>query len=300
MEQIKTIAVTGATGFIGKHTIHFLQQFGKFRVVAVGRNEAKLRTLGTEYVVHDLEETATGCYKKLGNPDVLIHLAWESLPNYQDLIHIEKNLPISYHFIKSMVQQGLDNITVAGTCLEYGLKNGCLSEDQYTLPSTPYGIAKDTLRRFLEVFQRQQNFRLKWARLFYMYGNGQNPNSLFALLERAIEQNETEFDMSDGQQLRDYLPVEDVAKRLALLALNPVIDGIVNICSGSPVSIRSMVEGYLDERNAQIHLNLGRFSKPEYEPLAFWGDHRKYERIVNNTLIGEESHSQASAHIDIA
>jgi dTDP-6-deoxy-L-talose 4-dehydrogenase (NAD+) len=298
MDPIKTIAVTGATGFVGKHTVHFLRQFTGCRVVAVGRNEAELQKLGSEYVVHDLEESPAGCFEKLGRPDVLMHLAWDGLQNYQDLVHIERSLPVSYYFIKSMVQQGLDHVTVTGTCLEYGLQNGRLSEDQSTFPSTPYAIAKDALRRFLQALQRQQNFRLKWARLFYMYGKGQNATSLFAQLDLAIRHNEKEFDMSDGQQLRDYLPVEEVAKRLSLLALNPEINGIVNICSGRPVSIRSLVEGYLTERNAQIRLNLGRFSRPAHEPLAFWGDHRKYERIIDH--LRQESRSQTSAHKGIA
>jgi nucleoside-diphosphate-sugar epimerase len=298
MDPIKTIAVTGATGFIGKHTVHFLRQLAGCRVMAVGRNKAELQKLGTAYVVHDLEESPAGCYEKLGHPDVLIHLAWGGLKNYQDLIHIEKSLPTSYHFIKSMVQQGLTHVTITGTCLEYGLQNGRMSEKQNALPSTPYAIAKDALRRFLQALQRQQNFRLKWARLFYMYGKGQSANSLFAQLDRAIQRNEKEFDMSDGQQLRDYLPVEEIAKRLSLLSLNPEINGIVNICSGRPVSIRSLVEGYLAERNEQIRLNFGRISKPEYEPLAFWGDHRKYERIKDH--MRKESWPQTSADIDAA
>jgi len=102
-------------------------------------------------------------------PDLLIHLAWEGLPNYKSLFHFEENLPGHYAFLKNLITHGLSDITVTGTCLEYGLKEGKLSEDMVTNPSNSYAIAKDTLRKFLEQLQSVQPFHLKWVRLFYMY-----------------------------------------------------------------------------------------------------------------------------------
>jgi len=51
--------------------------------------------------------------------------------------------------------------------------------------------------------------------------------------------------MSGGEQLRDYLSVEEAARYLVSLALNKGDNGIVNICSGKPISIRRMVEGWI-------------------------------------------------------
>src|SRR3546814_1454030 len=109
-------------------------------------------------------------------PDALIHLAWPGLPNYQRLFHIEENLPADYRFISTLVRQGLKHVLVTGTCFEYGLQSGALAEDRLTRPANPYGLAKDTLHKFLRSLQQPIPFGYKWARLFYMHGPGQNPN----------------------------------------------------------------------------------------------------------------------------
>jgi dTDP-6-deoxy-L-talose 4-dehydrogenase (NAD+) len=104
-----------------------------------------------------------------------------------------------------------------------------------------------------------------------MYGQGQHPNSLLAQLDQAIDRGDESFDMSGGEQLRDYLPVTEVAARLVALAEHSELSGPINICSGAPISIRRLVENRIAERNANITLNLGHYPYPDYEAMAFWG-----------------------------
>jgi dTDP-6-deoxy-L-talose 4-dehydrogenase (NAD+) len=85
--------------------------------------------------------------------------------------------------------------------------------------------------------------------------------------------------MSGGEQLRDYLPVEVVAENIVKIALQNKIQGIINNCSGQPISIRRLVEEYLQKTGAKIDLNLGYYPYPTYEPHAFWGCTKKLERI---------------------
>lgn len=212
--------------------------------------------------------------------DAVVHLAWPGLPNYGDLSHFEDTLPTQYRFLKSLVEGGVRQLLVTGTCFEYGMQNGALREDAPTVPASPYALAKDVLRRFLESLQRTHPFTLQWARLFYIYGEGQNPGSLLAQLDRAVDNGDAVFNMSGGEQLRDYLPVKAVASRLAALLERRQVNGIVNICCGRPVSVRRLVERHLAERNARIRLNLGHYPYPEYEPLAFWGDGERFEAIM--------------------
>jgi nucleoside-diphosphate-sugar epimerase len=213
-------------------------------------------------------------------PDALMHLAWQGLPNYKASFHIDQNLFPHYHFLKNLITNGLKNVTVTGTCFEYGMQSGCLSEEVPTKPANAYALAKDSLRRFLETLQTEQPFSLKWARLFYMYGPGQSPNSLLRLLERAIVAGEPVFNMSGGEQLRDYLPVETVATYLCQIAEQTQITGAINCCSGQPISVRRLVEEHIKTLNAQISLNLGHYPYPDYEPMAFWGDNTKLKKIT--------------------
>jgi dTDP-6-deoxy-L-talose 4-dehydrogenase (NAD+) len=159
------------------------------------------------------------------------------------------------------------------------MQSGQLSEPMETKPSNPYGLAKDTLRKFLELLKADRAFTFQWARLFYLYGPGQNPKSLLAQLERALDQGDAEFPMSNGEQLRDYIPVERAASDLVRLVEHPECDGIVNICSGKPVSVRSLVERFIKSSGKDIRLKLGQYPYPDYEPLAFWGARTRWKEL---------------------
>jgi dTDP-6-deoxy-L-talose 4-dehydrogenase (NAD+) len=228
----------------------------------------------------DLKEMPAKAFDLMGQPDVLIHLAWGGLPNYKSLHHFEEELPAHYRFLKALVESGLKNLLVTGTCFEYGMQSGPLREDCDTRPNNPYGFAKDTLRRQLEYLQQVRSFNLTWARLFYLYGEGQAENSLLPQLKRAVERGDRVFNMSGGEQLRDYLPIADAAKDLVSLATTRRDNGVVNVCSGKPISVRKLVEGWIKENGWPIDLNLDQYSYPEYEPMAFWGDQNKLNRCL--------------------
>jgi dTDP-6-deoxy-L-talose 4-dehydrogenase (NAD+) len=159
------------------------------------------------------------------------------------------------------------------------LQEGCLKEDLYTLPNNYYALAKDTLHKSLILYQNQKPFELKWIRLFYMYGIGQNSNSLIAQLDKAIEEDLDYFNMSGGEQLRDYLPIEKVADNIVTIALQNKTYGIINNCSGSPISVKDFVENYLREKNKKIKLNLGFYPYSKTEPMQFWGDASKMKNL---------------------
>jgi len=279
------VLVTGATGFIGRHVVPQLLMRGHF-VTANARDEAKARSFDwfgrVSFVACDVHRPLGNPSEAFGHPDAVMHLAWPRLPNYKALFHYEETFPAHYRFLKSLVEAGIGQLLVTGTCLEYGMQHGALNESAMTAPVNPYALAKDTLHKCLQSLRRDQPFILQWARLFYLYGPGQNPNSLLAQLDRAIDNGETTFNMSGGDQLRDYLPVEGAAMRLISLLEHPECSGAINICTGEPISVRTFVEQHIAKRGAKIQLNLGHHPYPDYEPMAFWGDARKYSRHCQN------------------
>lgn len=268
------VAVTGATGFVGRHVLHELSK-RNVQTIAISRFSSVEDDLAildnTQWVCLDMSQPVDECYKKLYKPDMLIHLAWEGLPNYQSLHHFEKELPTQYRFISTLVREGLKNLIVVGTCFEYGMQWGPLSADMETKPTNPYGFAKDALRKQLQYLKLTSPFNFTWARLFYIYGEGQTETSLFPALKKAVSLDHKVFEMSGGEQLRDYLPVQEVARRLVDMALDCKDRGVVNICSGVPVSVRKLVESWIIENRWNIDLRLGKFPYPEHEPMSFWG-----------------------------
>ena len=276
------IAVTGASGFIGRYVLAELDKFPVHTIAVTRTPENFTKGLTcSELVKWDIARASSDCYDKLGNPDVLIHLAWDGLPNYKSLHHFEEELPKQYVFLKAMIEAGLPSLFVAGTCFEYGMREGRLIETDMALPINPYGFAKDTLRRQLEFLQTTMKFEMTWARLFFMYGDGQPETSLYPQLREAVCRGYKIFNMSSGEQLRDYLPAHEVARLIASLALKINGSEIVNICSGEPIKVRALVEKFLRDNNWTIELNLGFYPYPEYEPMAFWGDTSKLKTILD-------------------
>ncbi|WP_027582473.1 NAD-dependent epimerase/dehydratase family protein [Bradyrhizobium sp. Ai1a-2] len=269
------VVVTGATGFVGRHVVACFVREGH-SVVAVARDAQRGATMPwhgqAEFVACDLAADFGLVIEHSREADALIHLAWPGLPNYRDFFHIGRNLLADVAFLEAAVAAGTRQLMVAGTCLEYGMQYGPLTEEMETRPHTPYGFAKDALRKSLELLRKQQPFTLQWLRLFYMYGEGQNPNSLLAQLDRAIERGDVVFNMSTGDQLRDYLPVEEVAADFVRAATNSErCSGVINCCSGRPISVFDLVRQRCEARASSIQLNRGHYPYPDYEPMAFWG-----------------------------
>jgi len=278
-----TVLVTGASGFVGRHLVAALLARG-CQVRAVARRQAPARALPwfdrVGFVAADIHDPRTDVAALCEGVDALVHLAWPGLPNYQGLFHLEHNLMADYRFIKHAVEAGVGQVQVTGTCFEYGMQSGPLSETLECRPANAYGLAKHSLHLFLDTLRQQVPFTLQWARLFYLHGEGQNPNSLLAALDRAIDAGQAQFDMSAGEQLRDFLPVETATAHLATLLQRRDFSGVVNICSGQPIAVRSLVERQRAARDSRIALNLGHYPYPAHEPMAFWGDARRLHALL--------------------
>jgi dTDP-6-deoxy-L-talose 4-dehydrogenase (NAD+) len=277
------VLVTGATGFVGRHLVAALLARG-CEIRAVARNVEIAKGMpwinDVEFVSADIHAADLDVVALTVGIDALAHLAWPGLPNYRALFHFEHNLMADYRFIKSAVEAGVQQVLVTGTCFEYGMQSGPLSESSAPQPSNPYGLAKHTLHLFLQNLQQELPFTLQWARLFYLHGEGQNPNSLLAALDRAIDTGEPSFNMSSGEQLRDFLPIENAAGYLAAILQRHDFDGVINCASGQPVSVRSLVEQRLRERGATLNLNLGHYPYPTHEPLAFWAVTERLQQLL--------------------
>jgi nucleoside-diphosphate-sugar epimerase len=277
------VLVTGATGFVGRHVVDGLLKHGH-SVVATARSIQKAQKMpwikAVIFTECDLHRDFSTLLSLNPRVDVLIHLAWPGLPNYRDSFHIDENLPAALRFLEAAVASGIPHLAVAGTCLEYGMQSGPLSEEMTTAPTTPYGFAKDSLRKSLQLLQQRQPFTLQWIRLFYMFGEGQDSRSLLPQLDRAIDEGQPAFSMSAGDQLRDYMSVREVAANFVRLIENPDCNGVINCCSGNPISVRQLVERRCQERGSDIRLDRGVFPYPDYEPLAFWGVPEKLRSLA--------------------
>ncbi len=274
------VALTGGTGFIGQHIRKLLAK-SDHNVLLVVREHAKIGELGAneKFVIADIGEGRDDWFDHLNRPDVLLHLAWGGLPNYLNSCHVEVELPLQVQFLKRLVLTGLGKLVVTGTCYEYGLISGSLVESQNTNPNTPYGVAKDRLRRSLSDLRGEADFELTWARIFYPYGDGQSEMSVYSQLRSAILNGDQQFKMGSGKQVLDFISVERVASVLVSLATYYDGVGIVNVGSGKPENLLNFIQDQIQKLGAQIVPLVGALPDREFESQAFWADISKLKSL---------------------
>lgn len=212
----------------------------------------------------------------------LIHLAWGGLPNYRSERHEAVELPRQQALIDATVERGVQRMVIAGTCLEYGMQEGELSEEHGCRPGNPYAAAKDQLRRHAESACGDAGCSLVWARLFYLFGHGQAATSLWTQLSDSARRGERRFPMSGGQQVRDFMPATAAAADIARLALGDCPSLTINVCSGVPRTVEGIVRGWIDEHGWSIEPELGRYPYPDHEPFQFWGSRRRLDGILSH------------------
>lgn len=278
------VLVTGATGGLGRLVIEQLLQQGN-EVIGTSRSIEKAQKLDfydkITFIPHDINNpTSTDLYSYFGKPDTVIHLAWEKLDDYKNEAHLTTILESHKAFITNLISNGLKDFTGVGTCYEYGLKEGELEETLESQPTMPYPQAKNALREFIESLKNTHSFSSKWIRVFYVFGEIHERKNLYTHLMSAINQKEESFNMSGGEQIRDFLTPNQIAEQIVQISLQTKTLGIVNSCSGKPVKLKDFIKDFLSKNNYKIKLNLGYFPYPAYEPMETWGSVKKLNKII--------------------
>lgn len=269
------VLVTGATGGLGRLVVTQLLKLGH-EVVGTSRSIEKAKKFDffnqITFISYDINQPLkSDLYSYFGKPDAVIHLAWEKLDDYKHLTHLTTILKNHKLFVSNLIKHGLKNVIGIGTCYEYGLIEGELCEDMDVCPTLSYAQAKHELRLFIESLVTTHAFAFKWVRIFYVFGEMAERKNLYTSLKQAIRNGDKVFNMSGGEQVRDFLNPNEVAKNIVDITLQEQVQGIVNCCSGKPIKIKDAIEKFLTENQHDIDLNLGYYPYSIDEPMKMWG-----------------------------
>ena len=180
-----------------------------------------------------------------------------------------------------MIRGGLRQIAVMGSVHEVGYYEGVVDEKTPCHPISQYGIAKDALRRSLFNFVRNYDVVTQWLRGFYIYGDDAHNHSIFTKIIQAELNGDRLFPFTTGKNQYDFIHVAEIAQMISACVLQEDIDGIINCCSGVPVSLAEKVEKFIHDNNFKIKLNYGAFPDRPYDSPAIWGDTTKIEKILS-------------------
>lgn len=273
------VLVTGANGYIGRHIVTSLLNVG-VEVIACDINTSDVDERAIKKNLNLFEMPNGNVYEELGSPDVCLHMAWRNGFVHNAPTHM-MDLSAHYSFLTRMIDGGLKHLAVMGTMHEVGYWEGAINEDTPCNPISMYGIAKDALRRSVILYCRDKGVVLQWLRCFYILGDDKKNNSIFCKILNAAEEGKTKFPFTTGKNKYDFIKVSDLATLISTTITQTEVQGIINCCTGTPISLAEQVEAFIKEHNLNIELEYGAFPDRPYDSPCIYGDATRIQQIMN-------------------
>ena len=234
------ILVTGADGYIGRHIVNNLLDLGH-EVIAVDIHTDDINDKAEKKKLNLFTADLTNVYTSLGSPDVCLHMAWRDGFVHNSVNHIG-DLSSHYKFLVALMEQGLKHLAVMGTMHEVGYWEGKIDENTPCNPISMYGIAKDALRRSMIAYCKSNSILLQWLRGFYILGDDKKNHSIFSKLLQADEQGQELFPFTTGKTKYDFINVDELVEQISKAVTQTDVTGIINCCSGNPMTLAERVE----------------------------------------------------------
>lgn len=231
---MKRVLLTGSTGFVGRHCVPHLERRG-WEVHTVSRSGEAMHRADL------LDAAETSALIDKVKPSALLHLAWYA--KHGEYWSSERNLDwlsSSLHLLREFIKAGGTRFVGGGTCAEYSWLGADPCDESVTpcRPASVYGACKYALSVAADAFCGKHDVSFAWGRLFYLFGPGEDSRRLVPNVIRALLASNVAH-VTPGDLVRDYMHVDDAASALAAV-LDHGVQGVVNIASGSPVTLREI------------------------------------------------------------
>jgi nucleoside-diphosphate-sugar epimerase len=272
------IAIIGGTSFIGNKLLSVLKK-KKLKIIATYNNKKNIdRNSKITWKKLNLIKEKKNYFKYLNSPDIVVNLAWPDIPNYLLKKHF-KTFNLQKKLNYNLINNGLKNLIMLGTCYEYGKISGKLNESLKPKPIIPYAKAKLRLLQSIISLKKKKSFKFSWLRPFFVYGNNKKRKTLFSLI-KDYEKDEIKELKVCGELVRDFVPVNFLCKSiLKIINLNEDI-GVLNICSGKPIKLKKFVKMNIKDRKKFNLVGMNGKNPNGFEANKFWGCNKKLKKII--------------------
>lgn len=273
------IFLTGGTGFIGSHFINVAHE-SDLELLALKRSPKSEPRIHLEKEPEWLQKTMEEVTEEdLNGVSVLVHLAAHSANVPYDTLEncIQYNVLEPLNLFRKAVLAGVGYFVVAGSCFEYGAageRYDYIPVDAPLEPTQTYPTSKAISSLVFRQFALETGVKLSYHRIFQVYGDGELESRLFPSLKQAALSGE-DFAMTKGDQVRDFINVEDVAQQLVSSVYKVYSDSsknavtFHNLASGTPQSARTFCEYWWGKWKASGKLLLGLIPYREGEVMRY-------------------------------
>lgn len=271
-----SILVTGGAGYIGSHTVRYLQEKGEDVIVVDNLQTGHRDSVNVEkFYKIDLRDSDLDKVFKENNIEGVIHFAANSLVGVsvkEPLDYFDNNVYGTMCLLKAMMENNVDNIVFSSTAAVYGEpENAPILESDTTNPTNPYGETKLTMEKMMKWFDKAYKTRFVSLRYFNAAGAHESgdigeihqPETHLIPLILQVPMGKRDkisifgddYNTLDGTCIRDYIHVWDLADAhyLAYKYLkenNP--SEIFNLGSGNGFSVKEVIDVAREVTNCDI------------------------------------------------
>jgi UDP-glucose 4-epimerase len=249
------VLLTGGAGFIGSYVAEHLLQSGHELAVVDDLSTGKRENVPKVAKFYEAD-IRSGCGEIFRDfePEALCHQAAQMdvrrsvrEPDFDADVNVLGTLRL----LKNCAEHGVKKVVFASTGgAVYGEQQEFPApEDHPQYPVSPYGVSKLAGERYLHYYHVE--FGLPYVALRYanVYGPRQDPHGeagVVAIFCGNLARDRTSTINGGGEQTRDYVYVEDVARANALAVENDVPSGAYNIGTGLETSVKGLYELLLE------------------------------------------------------
>ncbi|HFI0035613.1 TPA: ADP-glyceromanno-heptose 6-epimerase [Streptococcus suis] len=256
------IVLTGAAGFIGSNMLKYLNQNGITEIIAVdsiyeAENWKLLRgTVFYDYI--DKEDLFTYLDKESVSIELIIHLGACSNTTEKNFNFLLEN---NYEYSKKLFEYSNKNnipFLYASSAATYGNGEEGFSDStdpRNLLPLNRYGYLKNLFDQY--VLNSQHKNKVVGFKFFNVYGPGEEykGNMASVIFKKYNEIKSgcqpTLFkshlaDIADGEQLRDFIYIDDVCKVIYYFMTNTDYSGIINVGTGKAKTFNKAINSLLN------------------------------------------------------
>ena len=249
MNKKMRVLLTGGAGFIGSHVSDMLINNGHEVIVIDNLSSGKEENLNPKAVLYkeDIRDSAVEEIMERERPEAVIHHAAQVSvrDSVEDpLYDMDVNIGGTLNLLENSVKNGIKKFIFASTGgAIYGEQN-CFPADEThpTKPLSPYGITKLTCEKYLYYYHKTYGLNYVSLRYSNVYGPRQDPYGeagVVAIFSQKMLAGDQPIINGSGEQTRDYVFVEDVARANALTLEGDVI-GEFNIGTGIETTVNGL------------------------------------------------------------
>ncbi|MCF8396350.1 MAG: NAD-dependent epimerase/dehydratase family protein [Melioribacteraceae bacterium] len=280
----KRVLVTGGNGYLGKNLI---QQLGllEAKVFCLDIHDHYL-TEGIEYVQIDLRNEEE-LKKFIDNiqPEIIYHLA-ASLDRTRDFETTNKifdiNVSGTINLLNALKDLDYENLIYTSTSEVYGGNQIAppYKEDCNFVPASPYSLSKYMAEMAIRTFSELYDKNFVILRLFNFYGKDMPHKFFLPELIDKLKKDEN-FDMTAGEQKRDFIHISDVLNALVISSKQIAYKQVFNVCSGRGITIKDLAIELRELLKSKSKINFGALPYRNNEVWEMVGDNSKISAILN-------------------